>query len=99
MDRWECDPRKIHCPHGHPFIVPRSNGRLTYRVDGHIFLECARCRPTLYAFGIITTRPSPIVMLYRIREDQARALKDLPEDLTSLEILTFLGYGTREDAA
>lgn len=97
MDRWECDPRKITCPHGHPFIVPRSNGRLTYRVDGHIFLECDRCRPTLHAFGIITTRPSPIVMLYRIRADQARALSELPEDLTSLEILEFLGF--RQESA
>ena len=98
MDRWECDPRKIPCPHDHPFIVPRSNGRITYRVDGHIIFECDRCHPTLHAFGIITTRPSPIVICYRIREDQARALADLPDDLTSLEVLEFLGYG-KENAA
>lgn len=98
MDRWECDPRKIMCPHGHPFIVPKSNGRLTYRVDGHILLECARCAPTLYAFGIITTRPSPLVVLYRVREDQMKALRELPDDLTSLEVLEFLGF-RKENAA
>ena len=98
MDRWECDPRKITCPHNHPFTVPRSNGRLTYRVDGHVYAECARCNPVLYAFGISTTRPSPIVIFYRIRKDQMQALQELPDDLTSLEILTFLGY-RKESAA
>lgn len=71
------------------------------RVDGHLFLACDICEPTTFFFGIIHSRPSPIIQCYEITraqydywintpDDQLAVALD--EDRETMDLLHRLGY-------
>jgi hypothetical protein len=71
------------------------------RVDGHIFVACDQCKPTTFAFGIITSRPSPIIAFYAITREQYHFWINttdeelepaLDEDRETMDLLHRLGY-------
>lgn len=78
---WMVSPNLLKCQHGHPFLTHRSGFHLDQRrVDGHIFLACEHCQPTTYAFGVVHSRPSPIVHCYAITREQYQFWANTPDD-------------------
>lgn len=59
---------------------------------GHVTLICQHCRPERYAFGIVSHAPSPLVTFFEITRELLDAYNQLPDDLTSYELLTVFGY-------
>jgi hypothetical protein len=68
-------PRARHAPPvGSRFHVDQR------RVDGHIFMACEHCKPTTYFFGVVHSRPSPIVYCYAITEEQHQFWRNTTDD-------------------
>jgi hypothetical protein len=93
---WQCSIRTVKCRYGHPRIEKRDATIITeYRVDGHIYLTCPRCRPSSHAFGV-ATRYHRLITFYDITKDQLHRILALPDDVETIEILALLGYGGRD---
>jgi len=89
---WVCDPMALQCPERHRFRVARArDGRLEIRT-GHVTMVCAACRPERCAFGIVSHAPTPLVTFFEITRDQLDTFNQLPDDLTSYELLRIFGY-------
>ena len=94
---WLCDTNYITCQHQHllrfvdaEYIVDQR------RLDGHVFMGCRKCEPTTYFFGVVTSRPSPMVTCYAITQEQFRLWNDSTADpLPTPEMLHRLGYNDR----
>lgn len=99
---WYCHPNEITCRYGHVRRHAREGFHLDQRrVDGHLFVGCDQCQPTTFAFGIITSRPSPRIEFYAITKAQydewintADDALELPldEGRETLDLLHRLGY-------
>lgn len=91
---WHCDANYITCRHGHllkfydaSYVVDQR------RIDGHIFWGCKICKPTSFFFGVITSRPSPMVTAYAITKEQFDEWQRSTADaLATPEMLYRLGY-------
>lgn len=68
---WLCHPQEVKCKHGH-LRKEYKTGMVwdQRRVDGHVFVACQTCTPTTYAFGVIHSRPSPIIHFYEITKPE-----------------------------
>jgi hypothetical protein len=66
---------------GHALVTHRSGFHVDQRrVDGHIFMACEHCKPSTYFFGVVHSRPSPIVYCYAITEEQHRYWRNTTDE-------------------
>lgn len=91
---WSCKPREIHCRHGHKPRRERgpdgSIGGTDYtRVDGLVPYTCTVCVPHSYAVGV-ASRYHELITFYACSQEQLHAF--LERDMTTYELLNFLGY-------
>jgi hypothetical protein len=97
--QWMCEANFIACQHNHLLRFVDSQYVVDQRrVDGHVFLGCRKCEPTTYFFGVVTSRPSPIVNCYAISKAQFQHWNDPNANLDLLptpEMLHRLGYNPR----
>lgn len=77
---WHCSPDTLVCRNFHPQLHYRAGFHVHYRVDGHILVVCDRCTPKTHFFGVVHSRPSPIVHCYTLTPQQYDWLRDTPED-------------------
>ena len=91
---WHCDPNAITCRNGHLFRLHKSDMVLDQRrIDGHIFQGCQQCNPTSFFFGVVTSRPTPMITCYAITREQFDYWNNSVEDaLPTPEMLYRLGY-------
>jgi hypothetical protein len=97
--QWVCEANFIVCRHDHLLRFHSADYVIDQRrVDGHVFLGCKKCEPTSFFFGVVTSRPSPIVTCYAISKEQFHHWNDPKADLDLLptgEMLHRFGYNPR----
>lgn len=99
---WHCHPNELKCQHGHVQVFHRTGFHVDQsRVDGHVWAACDTCAPHTYFFGIIHSRPSPIVHCYSISLEQYKHWVNTPDELAdppldegreTVDLLFRLGY-------
>jgi hypothetical protein len=99
---WMVSPNLLKCRAGHALVTHRAGFHVDQRrVDGHIFMACECCKPTTYFFGVVHSRPSPIVHCYAITAEQWQFWRNttddelaqpLEEDHETEDLLNRLGY-------
>lgn len=89
---WVCEANVLTCQHEHALVTHKSKFGLDQRrVDGHLFGYCQHCQPTTFFFGIVTSRPSPMVTCYAIDKAQYdRWQMDTDDPRSSPEMLYLL---------
>lgn len=79
---WYCHPNEVTCRAGHVRRHAREGFHVDQRrVDGHVFLACDTCQPTTFFFGVIHSRPSPIIHCYAITREQYDFWINTPDDV------------------
>lgn len=92
---WHCDANFITCRAGLHMLKYHSADYVVdqRRVDGHIFYGCKKCEPTSFFFGVVTSRPSPMVTCYAITREQFDEWQRSELDpIATPEMLYRLGY-------
>jgi hypothetical protein len=91
---WHCDANYITCRSKHPLRYHEADYAVDQRrIDGHIFYGCKSCEPTSFFFGVVTSRPSPMVTCYAITREQFQEWQSSTADsLPTPDMLFRLGY-------
>lgn len=91
---WHCDANHITCRHGHLLKFHAADYVVDQRrVDGHTFFGCKACEPTSFFFGVVTSRPSPMVTCYAITREQFQEWQlSTADPLPTPDMLHRLGY-------
>lgn len=92
-----CEPNYINCLQNHLYRTVDAHFVVDQRrLDGHVYFSCRKCTPPTFFFGVVASRPSPIVHCYAISKEQFRYWHDSQADpLSTTEMLNRLGYNDR----
>lgn len=95
--RWVCEANYLTCINHHLLRYVDANYIVDQRrVDGHVFMGCRKCEPGTFFFGVVCSRPSPMVSCYGITKEQFHHWQSSTADaLSSPEMLSILGHNPR----
>lgn len=77
---WYSSPNRFVCQNGHALLFRTAGFHVDQRrVDGHMVVMCDVCKPASYAFAVVCSRPSPIVLCYAITREHYDWFRDTPD--------------------